>query len=67
MPLIEVTLGEGRSGQQIRSMMHAVHRAAMQTLDIESEHIHVIVRVVSREHWSTGDATLSEMDTAELP
>jgi 4-oxalocrotonate tautomerase len=65
MPLIEVTLGDGRSAEQVRDMMHAVHQAAMQTLNIEAEHIHVIVRVVSRDHWSTGDSTLGEMDTAD--
>jgi 4-oxalocrotonate tautomerase len=62
MPLIEVTLVDGRSPEQIRSMMRAVHEATARTLDIESQHITVIVRAVPPEHWSTGDVTVHEMD-----
>jgi 4-oxalocrotonate tautomerase len=63
VPLIEVTLAEGRSPEQIRSMMHEVHEAVMRTADTRSEHIRVIVREVPRTHWATGDVTLREMDT----
>jgi|EndMetStandDraft_6_1072998.scaffolds.fasta_scaffold316103_1 4-oxalocrotonate tautomerase len=64
MPLIEVTLVDGRSPEQIRSMMRAVHQAAAGTLDIESEYINVIVRTVSEDHWSTGDLTVREMEAS---
>jgi 4-oxalocrotonate tautomerase len=46
VPLIEVTLAEGRSPGQIRSMMHEVHEAVLRTVDTRSEHIRVIVREV---------------------
>lgn len=63
MPLIEVTLVvDGRSPEQIRSMMRAVHESAARTLEIESEYINVIVRPVSSDHWSTGDVTVREME-----
>jgi 4-oxalocrotonate tautomerase len=65
VPLIEVTLAEGRSTKQIRSMMHEVHEAVMRTVDTRSEHIRVIVREVPRTHWATGDLTLREMDTGQ--
>jgi 4-oxalocrotonate tautomerase len=64
MPLIEVTIGEGRSPGQIRSMMHQVHQAVLRTVDTRPEHIRVIVREVPRTHWATGDVTLTEMDAA---
>ena len=64
MPLIEVTLAEGRSPEQIRRMMHEVHDAVLRTVDTRSEHIRVIVREVPRSHWATGDLTLHEMDSA---
>lgn len=64
MPLIEVTLAEGRSPGQIRTMMHEVHEALLRTVDTRPEHIRVIVREVPRTHWATGDLTLHEMDTA---
>ncbi len=62
MPLIEVTLAEGRSADQIRAMMHEVHEAVLRTVNTRSEHIRVIVREVPRTHWATGDLTLREMD-----
>ena len=64
MPLIEVTLAEGRSPEQIRTMMHEVHEAVLRTVDTRSQHIRVIVREVPRTHWATGDLTLHEMDAA---
>ena len=62
MPLVEVTLAEGRSADQVRAMMREVHEAVLRTVDTKSQHIRVIVREVPRTHWATGDLTLSEMD-----
>lgn len=62
MPLVEVTLAEGRSADQVRAMMREVHEAVLRTVNTKSEHIRVIVREVPRTHWATGDLTLSEMD-----
>lgn len=62
MPLIEVTIAEGRSAGQIRSMIHEVHDAVLRTVDTRPEYIRVIVREVPRAHWATGDVTLCEMD-----
>ena len=67
MPLIEVTLAEGRSPEQIRAMIHEVHEAVLQTVNTRPEHIRVIVREVPRTHWATGDLTLREMDVAGNP
>lgn len=62
MPLVEITLAEGRSAGQLRAVMREVHDAVLRTADTKSEHIRVIVREVPRSHWATGDLTLSEMD-----
>jgi 4-oxalocrotonate tautomerase len=62
VPLIEVTIAEGRSAATIRSMMHEVHEAMLRTVDTRPEFIRVIVREVPRTHWATGDMTLCEMD-----
>ena len=66
MPLIEVTIAEGRSASQIRAMMHEVHDAVLRTVDTRPEYIRVIVREVPRAHWATGDLTLSERDQTQL-
>ena len=67
MPLVEVTLGAGRSPDQIRAMIHEVHEAVARTVGARSEHIRVIVREVPRDHWASGDVTLSEMDARQPP
>ena len=65
MPLVEVTLSAGRTSEQVRSMIHEVHEAVTRTVSARSEHIRVIVREVPRDHWATGDITLSEMDAQQ--
>ena len=62
MPLIEVTLAEGRAPEQIRTMIHEVHQAVLRTANTRTEHIRVVVREVPRSHWATADLTLAEMD-----
>jgi len=62
MPLVEVTIAEGRSGDQLRAMMHEVHEAVLRTVHTLPEHIRIIVREVPRTHWATGDLTIAEMD-----
>ena len=62
MPLVEVTLAEGRTAAQVRNLMREVHQAVLRTVDTRTEHIRVIVREVPRSHWATGDVTLTEMD-----
>ena len=46
MPLIEVTIAEGRTPGQIRAMMHEVHEAVVRTVNARPEHIRVIVHEV---------------------
>jgi 4-oxalocrotonate tautomerase len=67
MPLVEVTIGAGRTAEQIRRLIHEVHEAVLSTVDTRPEHIRVIVREVPRAHWATGDVTLSELDDITPP
>lgn len=61
MPLVDVTLTEGRSADQVRDLIHALHEAVHHTTGARSEYIRVIVREVPRTHWATGDVTVAEM------
>lgn len=61
MPLIEVTIAEGRSPRQIRNMIQGVHDAVVQNADARPEHVSVIVHEVPRAHWGAGGATLDEV------
>lgn len=64
MPLIEVTLAEGRTAGQIRSMLREVHQAVLRTVGTRPEFVLVVVREVPRSHWATGDTTLLETGMA---
>lgn len=62
MPNVEITLGAGRSPEQLRDLIHEVHDAVLRTVGTRPEHIRVVVREVPRSLWATGDVTLAEMD-----
>lgn len=61
MPQITVTLAEGRTPEQIRTLQHEVHEAVLRSIDTRPEYIRVVVHEVPTTHWSTGDTTLAEM------
>ena len=64
MPLVEVTLAAGRSPQQIRDLLAAVHAAVETSLGAPAQSIRVILREVPAEHWSSGGVTLAEKAAA---
>lgn len=67
MPHVEITIGAGRSEQQLRSMIHRVHQALADTVGARAEHIRIVVNEVPRTRWATGDLTLAEMDQQTDP
>ena len=67
MPHVEITIGAGRTDQQLRSMIHRVHEALAETVGARPEHIRIVVQEVPRTHWATGDVTLREMDELNNP
>jgi 4-oxalocrotonate tautomerase len=64
MPLIEISIAEGRSPDQLRRLMHEVHDAAVRTVHALPQNIHVIVRQVPRDAWASNDTTIAERDDA---
>jgi 4-oxalocrotonate tautomerase len=67
VPHVEITIGAGRTDQQLRSMIHRVHEALAETVGARPDHIRVVVHEVPRTHWATGDVTLREMDERSDP
>ena len=67
MPHVAITIAEGRTPEQLRSMMHEVHSALLRTVNTKPEHIRVVVHQVPRSHWATGDLTLTEIDAIPTP
>lgn len=60
MPLIEVTLVQGRSPQQLRALITALTDATCQAVDAPRAAVRVVLREVPATHWAAGDETIAE-------
>ena len=60
MPLIEVTLAEGRSPEKLRALISKLTDAVVETDVATKEAVRVILREVPKSHWAAGDETLAE-------
>jgi 4-oxalocrotonate tautomerase len=60
MPNVEISLAQGRTEQQIRELISAVHEAVLRTAATRPEHIRVLVREIPQTHWTTGNQTIAE-------
>jgi len=60
MPLVEVTLTEGRTAEQIRSLIHELTCAVERAVAVPTANIRVVVREVPLTHWAAGDVTIAE-------
>ena len=67
MPLIDVSIAEGRSPEQLRTLVSALHRAAEETVGAVPENTTVIIREVPTTHWSKADRTIAERNSAVEP
>lgn len=60
MPLVEVTLVQGRSAEQLRALVHELHAAVVRAVGAPAENVRVVVREVPATHWASGDVTIAE-------
>lgn len=60
MPLIEVTLAEGRSPEKLRALISKLTDAVVETEVGPKKSVRVIVREVPLTHFAAGDETLAE-------
>ena len=60
MPLVQVTMGEGRTPEQIRSLIRALTAAVVDSIDAPKGNVRVVVHEVPLTHWAAGDITLAE-------
>ena len=54
MPLVEVTMIEGRSKEKKVALMKAVTDAVETSIGAPRESIRVVIREVPAEHWAVG-------------
>ncbi len=60
MPLVEITMIEGRPPERLRALIHDVHEAVRRSLEAPPESIRVVIREVPPTHWAAGDVTIAE-------
>jgi 4-oxalocrotonate tautomerase len=60
VPLVEVSLVEGRTPEQIRSLIHELHEAVVRSLAAPPGNVRIIVREVPATHWAASDVTIAE-------
>lgn len=60
MPIIQISLVEGRSPQMLRDLIRNVVNATHETLGAPKETIKVILTEVKPTHWGSGDQTIAE-------
>lgn len=61
MPLIDISITEGRTPEQLRGLIDGVHAVVERTVGASAENITVIVREVAAEHWSRANRTVAEL------
>jgi len=58
MPLVEVTLVEGRTPDQLRTLISRLTAAVVDS--VGAENVRVVLREVPATHWAAGDVTIEE-------
>lgn len=64
MPLIQITLLEGREPSAVTECARQVARAVHASLGAPLERIRVCVQEVPATHWLVGDRSKAELDAA---
>ena len=60
MPIVEVTMVQGRTPQQLRALITALTDAVEGAVDAPRSAIRVVLREVPDTHWAAGDVTIAE-------
>lgn len=60
MPLIQVTLVQGRTPEQLRALISSLTAAVVDSIGAPKEAIRVVLNEVPDTHWAAGDVTIAE-------
>jgi 4-oxalocrotonate tautomerase len=63
MPLVEISIAEGRTEEQLRDLMGRVHDT-IEEWGAPGQSIRVLVREVPKARWLSGGVTLAEKAAA---
>lgn len=65
MPLVQVTLAQGRSPEQLRVLIGKLTEAVVDAVGAPKQKVRVVVYEVPATHWAAGDVTLQERAIGE--
>ncbi len=65
MPLVEVTIVQGRSPEQLRALISGLTAAVCESVGAPKESVRVVVREVPATHWAAGDVTIAERNAPQ--
>lgn len=54
MPLVHIDLIEGRTPEQLRTMVQDVTAAITKNTGAPKEHIHIVLNEMKKEHYAVG-------------
>lgn len=54
MPLVQISMMEGRKPEQIEAMIHEVTEAITKSLNAPTESVRVLVTELPKTHWGIG-------------
>ena len=60
MPIVEITLAEGRPPDRLRALITAVTEAVCESIGAPKPNVRVVIREVPKTDWAAGDVTLAE-------
>ncbi|MFC9555664.1 4-oxalocrotonate tautomerase family protein [Rhodococcus sp. NPDC056960] len=66
MPIIEVTLAEGRTPDELRRLISELTHAAHRAVGTPVANVRVILRETPKTHFAAGDVTLAEREAANI-
>lgn len=61
MPLIQISILEGRSDEMKKDMMMKVAEAVAETLHAPKESIRILIHELPHNHWGVGGIPMSEL------
>ena len=64
MPLIQVTLGRGRTPEQLDALGKALTAAVTESIGAKTETIRVVLTECEPEHWFIGGESIAELRAA---
>ena len=60
MPVVEITLFEGRTIEKKRELVKAVTDAVSKTLNLDPQAIHILLREMKKDQWAVGGSLRSD-------